>query len=256
MIIDVNVHLSRWPFRRLRGDEPGELVSVLKSRGVEQAWAGSFDGLLHKDIEAVNRRLADDCRRHGGGMLVPFGSVNPKLPDWEEDVRRCAEEHRMPGIRLHPNYHGYTLDDPVFERLLRAAAGRGLAVQVALKMEDDRVQHPLLRVAPVEATVLGSLVPKIPGLRLMVLNGPAPLVKDGIPNAAAAGIGFDFAMLEGITGVAKLVDLIGVDKVFFGSHFPFFTWDSSWLKVVESELEKPTERAILRGNAERWVAGR
>ena len=256
MIIDVNVHLSRWPFRRLRGDEPGELVSLLRSRGVEQAWAGSFDGLLHKDIEGVNRRLAADCRKHGGGMLIPFGSVNPKLPDWEEDVRRCAEEHRMPGIRLHPNYQGYTLDDPDVERLLRTAAGRGLAVQVVLKMEDERVQHPLLRVAPVEAAVLCALVPKIPGLRLMILNGPAPLVKDGIPRAASAGIGFDFAMLEGIAGVAKLVDLIGVDKVYFGSHFPFFTWDSSWLKVVESGLEKSAERAVLSGNAERWLAGR
>ncbi|HLY08717.1 MAG TPA: amidohydrolase family protein [Planctomycetota bacterium] len=256
MIIDVNVTLSRWPFRRLRGDEPGDLVSLLRSRGVEQAWAGSFDGLLHKDIAGVNLRLAADCKHYGGGMLIPFGSVHPKLPDWEEDLRRCAEEHRMPGIRLHPNYHGYMLDDPDFERLLRAAAGRGLAVQVALKMEDDRVHHPLLRVAPVDASGLGALVARIPGLRLMILNGPAPLVKDAIPKAASAGIGFDFAMQEGITGVAKLIDQVGVERVFFGSHFPFFTWDSSWLKVVESGLEKGTERAILAGNAERWLAGR
>jgi predicted TIM-barrel fold metal-dependent hydrolase len=256
MIIDVNVHLSRWPFRRLRGDEPEELVSYLKARGVGQAWAGSFDGLLHKDIEGVNRRLADDCKRHGGGMLIPFGSVNPTLPDWEEDVRRCAEEHRMPGLRLHPNYHGYTLDDPVFERLLRAAAGRGLAVQVVLKMEDDRVQHPLVRVAPVDATILSTLVPKIPGLRLMILNGPGPLKPDAVKAAAAAGISFEFAMQETITGVAKLIDQVGLERVFFGSHFPFFTWESSRLKVVESGLEASMERAVLSGNAERWLAGR
>ena len=254
MIIDVNVNLSRWPFRRLRGDEPADLVSFLRGRGVDRAWAGSFDGLLHKDIAGVNSRLAADCRRHGGGLLVPFGSINPKLPDWEEDLRRCAEEHRMPGIRLHPNYHGYTLDDPDFERLLKGAASRRLAVQVVLKMEDDRVHHPLLRVPPVDASGLRTIASKIPGLRLMILNGPGPLPKEAIPMAAAAGISFDFAMQEGITGVAKLIDQVGVERVCFGSHFPFFTWDSSWLKVVESGLEKSLERAVLSGNAERWIA--
>ena len=45
MIIDTNVHLSRWPFRRLAGDEPAELVAKLRKHNVTQAWAGSFDGI-------------------------------------------------------------------------------------------------------------------------------------------------------------------------------------------------------------------
>ena len=58
-IIDVHVYLSRWPTRRMRGDETSELVEILAQGGVAEAWAGSFDALLFKDIGAVNARLAE-----------------------------------------------------------------------------------------------------------------------------------------------------------------------------------------------------
>ena len=88
MMIDTHAYLSRWPFRRLAGDEPTEFVARMGEQGVGQAWVGSFDGLLHRDVGAVNARLAADCRAHPG-LLVAFGSVNPTLPDWQEEVRRC-----------------------------------------------------------------------------------------------------------------------------------------------------------------------
>src|SRR4051794_24592483 len=102
--IDTNVYLFRWPFRRVRGDELPDFVERLRRHGVTEAWAGSLEGLMHRDVEGVNQRLVDVCRQVDRPRLVPFGTVNPTLPDWEEDVRRCAEKFRMPGIRLHPAY--------------------------------------------------------------------------------------------------------------------------------------------------------
>jgi uncharacterized protein len=250
--IDVHVNLSRWPFRRLRGDEPAALVAHLRERGVVEAWAGSFDGLLHRDVAAVNARLAEDCRRHGGGLLVPFGTVNPALPDWEEDLRRCHEDHRMPGIRLHPAYHGYALDDPRFVQLFKTATDRRLIVQIALQMEDERTQHPLVKVAAADPGPLVDVLRDAPRAKLVLLNAHRNIKPELQGRLAAAGVaGFDLATLEGLGGVETFASRVGVERVLFGSFFPLFTWESAALKLREAGLAPEPERAIRSENARR-----
>lgn len=220
-MIDTNVYLSRWPFRRLRGDDTPELVAMLRRQGVTQAWAGSFDALLHRDVAGVNARLDDECRRRGDGLLLPFGTVNVSLPDWEEDLRRCHEVHKMKGIRLHPGYHGYGLDDPAFLKLLQGAAERGLLVQVVVRMEDSRTQHPLVKVADLDPAPLAKLA--VPGLRLMLLNAARP----------PAGVSFDIATVERVAGLTG-VDL---DRACFGTFAPYFIPESAVLKLRESAVD-------------------
>jgi uncharacterized protein len=255
-MIDTNVNLFRWPFRRLAGDEPSELVANLRKKGVTQAWAGSFEGLLHRDVAGVNARLAAACRQHGSDFLVPFGTVNPQLPDWQEDVRRCHEEHHMMGIRLNPNYHGYTLDNPVVAKLFSLAASRNLIVQIALAMEDPRTQFPLMRVPPVDAAPLAELIKRTPNLRLELLNRgywaglPAPKIPE---IALSNNVYFDFAMVEGMGGVARLIAETSPSRVVFGSHYPFFYFESALLKVREAGLPEDQAHAVLEGNARRLL---
>ncbi len=255
MIIDVNVSLSRWPFRRLIGDEPATLVARLRKHNVTQAWAGSFDGIFHKDLASANARLAQDCRTYGHGVLLPFGSINPKLPDWPEDLRRCQEEHKMPGIRLHPNYHGYKLDDPAFRELLKLAAARKLIVQVALCMEDERTQHPLMRVPPVDISPLADLVAGESQLRLLILNSLPTFRLENLKRLSSAGeIYFDFAMLERIGTVARLAGQVSFSRVLFGSNYPLYYFESALLKVQESGLTETQTKAVFEENARRLIA--
>src|SRR5437667_1272879 len=123
-IIDTNVNLFSWPFRRLKYRDTKALVAKLKKHRIIEAWAGSFEALLSKDMNAVNTRLADECRTHAPGFLIPFGSVNLAWPDWEEDVRRCHEVHKMTGIRIYPGYQPFDLDHPSVESLLKMTAER------------------------------------------------------------------------------------------------------------------------------------
>jgi predicted TIM-barrel fold metal-dependent hydrolase len=255
MTVDVNVHLGRWPFRRLKGDEPAELIAKLKAQDVSSAWAGSFDALLHRDIAAVNARLGDDCRRHGKDKLIPFGTVNPALPFWEDDLRRCHESHHMPGIRLYPAWHGYKLDHPSFVALLKAAAAQGLIVQLALRLEDERTLHPLLRLTSIDLTPLLELVASLPRLRLVLLDHAGVANVDFLKKVTRAGqVYVDIANVEGVGGIGQLLQSVPADRVLFGSHYPFYYYESAVLKLRESKLEPAQERAIRQDNARRLLA--
>lgn len=254
MITDVNVHLSRWPFRRLPHDQPEQLVRKLRSRGITSAWVGSFDGLLHKDISAVNLRVADECRQFGNGLLEPVGTVNPMLPAWEEDLRRCRDDHQMRIIRLYPNYHEYQLDDALFTELLIAATEHKFVVQIAIKMEDERTHHPLVQVAPVDTTPLVALLPQVPGAKVMILNGLKGLRGASLTTLANVGnVSFEISMLEGVGGIENVLKLIPVEKLLFGSYFPFFYLEAALLKLRESELGNFRQAAILHENAKRLL---
>lgn len=255
-IVDTHVYLSRWPGRRFIGDQPDELVSRLRSKGVARAWTGSFDALLHKDIGSVNERLAAECEAHGSGLLIPFGSVNPMLIDWEEDVRRCHEQYRMPGIRVHPNYHAYTLEDPAFSKLLHIAAERNLIVQVVAWMEDERTQIPALKAELVNLLPLVSLLESLPNARVTALNGFVSLRSAQLPWERIKrlhNIAFDMAMLEQLMGAAVLAEAIGEERIVFGSYSPMFYFESSFLKLREANFNEKQTEAILHGNASRWL---
>ena len=81
MIVDVNVHLSRWPFRHLPCDSTPKLLRKLESQNVISAWAGSFDALLHRDMAGVNSRLADECTRTGRMAIRTLSSATAALAE-------------------------------------------------------------------------------------------------------------------------------------------------------------------------------
>jgi predicted TIM-barrel fold metal-dependent hydrolase len=252
-LIDTNVSLSRWPFRRCPLDDTPSLVAKLREHGVTQAWAGTFDALLHKDLTTANARLADECARHGKGILVAIGAINPTLPDWETDLRRCVEQHKMPGIRLLPNYHGYKLDDPRFEPLLAAAADRGLLVQIALVQEDDRTQLALAKAAPTDTAPLAALLKKLPNTRVQLLNAFRTLRGKPVLELAALGVRFEIATLESVEGVGNLLKQIPPDRLCFGSHAPFYYFESAKLKLQESNLTPAQLAAVTHDNARKLL---
>lgn len=250
-ITDTNVYLDPWPIRHLKLSEPGALAAKLQSQDVTEAWAGSFDALLHKDLGEVNTRLAETCAQHP--VFKPVGAVNPMLPRWEDDIERCASLHHMRGIRLHPNYHNYKLDDARFPELLKLATSRKLFVQIAVVLEDERTQNPILRIPPVDVSPLVKALEAVPHARVMLLNWQR--TAGGRPTLTLlkkSRVMFDLTLVEGIMGLEGLLEELPVERVVFGSYAPVFYFEAAKLKLQESALDQKQLNAITHENAARF----
>jgi predicted TIM-barrel fold metal-dependent hydrolase len=261
-VIDTNVNLFDWPFRALKYRDTKALVAKLKKHRIIEAWAGSFEALLSKDMSGLNTRLAAECREHGPGFLLPFGSVNLAWPDWEEDVRRCHEVHKMPGLRLYPGYQPYDLDHPAMERLVKMTSERGLILQVVFGMEDPRVHHPIIQVGPVTLAPLLKAVETTPNAKVQLLHHDGASRGGGLSQFMRhAHTAMDISRLEGNGAVGRMLGTITglpsarvpVERIVFGSHAPFFPVETALLKLIESPLDAQQLQAILQGNARRLL---
>lgn len=251
-VIDTLVFLEDYPFRHLKLNRASELAAHLRQAGVSQAWAGTFGGLLHKDIAGANERLTATCRREGEGLFMPFGAVNPTLPDWEEDVRRCHEVHRMRGVRLHPNYHGYALADPRLTKLLEACMRRRLVVQIALWMDDERHVYLRLPKETPELTPLAIAAERFPELQVVVY-GNAQLAEAASvawllkwPNVS---FGLHLASGSESTAIARRF----TERLVFGSWAPLEDVTSEAKHLRSAGLGADELADVLSGRARRLV---
>jgi len=245
-VLDTNVTLFRWPFRRLPLDETEKLVAKLRSLGITKALAGSFEGVFHRDLTSANARLFEECARFP--ELVPVASITPSKSGWERDLDAAKT-----AIRLHPAYHGYGLDHPGFADLLLAAAERGILVQVAVALEDPRTQPELMRVLEVDLSPIAEAMAKAPKAKVQLLNwkGRSPLTNTlrELPNLSV-----DIALADGTDAVATLVKTFGPERVLFGTHAPFLIPEAALVRVHEAELAEDDLLAVIRSSADHWLA--
>ena len=258
-IVDTNVNLFEWPFRKMKYGDTASVLKKLRQHRITKMWAGSYEAVFSKSIDITNERLARECRDNGKGALIPFGTVNPIWPDWEEDVRRCHEVHKMPGIRLYPAYQGYDLTHENFGKLVSLAAKRGLIIQIAGNLEDTRVQHPIVASREISFQPVVDAMKANPKAKVQLLNWNEHVNNELLKKLVLeTTVMFDIAWLESTGGLARLMDgnswfgvrtPVPVDRILFGSYAPFFPVESALMKLFESPLSLEQLKSVMNINA-------
>ena len=265
MVIDFLVGIGHWPFRELEFGAVTALVEHLNAEGIEKAVVYPIAAILAKDCMWGNREVAGAAASHPG-QLIPFACINPAFPGWERDFAECFGELGFRGLRLYPTYHGYTLDDGCAREILAAAQEIGVPAALAVRVEDERQHHWLVKVPPLDLGAAAGAIARFQKTRFILSAATYPEMCAVAPLLAGRdNWSVDIARMQGrharpgpVEVMVRAVEEFGAERILFGSNLPFQYLQASLLKVRKAAIDPGFKEMILSRNAFRLLetAGR
>jgi len=220
MLIDCNVHLGRWPFRRLPIEDVETLLRAMDQEGIDRALVAPMESVFLRDGQQGNETLHAATSPHADRLGL-VACLRPNAPGAVGDLKRCREQWGFVGLKLHPTYHDCPLGDPTTQTLVAEADELGMFVSVSMRMEDNRFQTSVGTVPEVAVSEVIAFLEAWPSARLLIANVGRgeylPLAKSEAFRNGAVFV--EHSELDGPYGpVRDLIDGVGADHVVFGSH--------------------------------------
>lgn len=215
-----------------------------------QGWYWNDPGLmrLHNDY------MAEALKNHPD-RLCAFVSVNPKFGDEAiYEIERCRKLGFSGIGELGPGGNGYDFEDPDFLAVLDAAKKFDLPVNIHC---GEPVGHSYPGKDRTPLGPLAEIVKKNPDLKLILahMGGGLPFYElNPRYRSCFGGVRYDMAanpLLYDIRSIRIVLELVGSERLLFGSDFPLLLYPSKCRKANQSLfVEDIRQHAGLSG--EEW----
>ncbi|MBT7300868.1 MAG: hypothetical protein HN849_15215 [Victivallales bacterium] len=245
MTLDVNCSLGRWPFQNCGLRTAKQLAAHLAACGIGRALVSSVEAVLDPDPHACNLELARDLAEQPS--LLPLMTVDPTLGHWQECVAQYSEMGLGHALTVVPNYHRYALAAPAADALAESMARHNAVLVVRMRVEDERRQHPLMKVPGVDPAAVAALAERHPGLRILCLCAYLSEVTALVERTSNVWV--DLACVEFINTVRKLLTRVPARRVVFGSHTPLLYTQANLMKMQHAEVTAAERELLTHQNA-------
>lgn len=186
--------------------------------------------------------------------LIGLGSVHPDADDVAGQVRKTADAGRI-GLKLHPMYQDFFVDDPKLDPLYAAAADAGLFIVLHSGYDiafGDNHQADPSRIA--------AALDRHPDLTLVATHLGGWRAWDAVreflvDRTVWIETSFSLEWMPPADAVA-LIRTLGVERILFGTDSPWADQSEEIRRVRDLDLTDAERDAIFGGNAERFLAGR
>jgi predicted TIM-barrel fold metal-dependent hydrolase len=252
-VIDVNTFLGPYPWRRIPGTTPEEVLVAMDRVGIRSAWVSHLPSLFWKDPAEGNGWLYDAVARRPRFLAVPV--IHAGLPHWEADLAEARERGAV-AVRADPGLLGLAPAGPEMLRLVRAAAATGLPLLSAVRLEDGRGRHPLDVAPELPPWAVRSWIRSDPTVRVVITHADRGFIEEvhfGSTPAESERVSWDIAWVWGPPEdhLAHLLATVGPGRFLFGSGQPLRLPETPLARLDLLTLDAAHREGIVAGNATR-----
>ncbi len=210
-----------------------------------------FDAILRRALAIRSGELGEDAAR----MIVPFGGLHPSDPALIRHIDALLAAG-IKGIKMHPYYQGFALDDPAMAPFFASVRDAGLVV-VCHCGEDPGYLEERIVCGPGE---IALLLKRVPGLgprfvaaHLGGFSGAPPHAVDALLDL---GCWLDTAVLEMDSRSPEPIRIISewpADRLLFATDY-YWTSERFVMEWVKAHRPDPADlERIFHLNAERLL---
>ncbi|MFP4162555.1 MAG: amidohydrolase family protein [Chitinispirillaceae bacterium] len=196
-------------------------------------------------VTAINKT----CARNPEKGIFQFGTLHPETENFEEEIDRLVETG-IRGIKFHPEYQDFHVDDFRIYPMYESLASSGLIVVFHTGKDpgpfscDHALPHAIRQVRR-----------DFPRLRMVAAHMGGWMVWDRVEEVLLGeDILFDTSAIYHLMNPETFVRLCrrhGTDRILFGTDSPWYDQGECVRWIEKTRLSDEEKEAVLSGNARR-----
>ena len=246
MVTDVHAHVM---MHNIEGGKRN-LLSVAERFGVDRYYISTIDGAECPDAETIDldNKITADFMKEQPDLVKGYVYINPRNANAMDVLKKGIEEQGMSGVKLWIATYG---DDPLVYPIM----------EKMIEYNKPVLFHTFVKAVGqlrYETTSyhIGNIAARYPESKIIMAHlGGEPY--HAIRNVAKyQNVWIDHSgTLVGSNDLNHTIDLVGVDRVLFGSDMPI-TYAGAYGQVLEAKLtEEERQKIFWKNTAELFGEG-
>jgi len=218
---------------------PENLLKEGKAAGIDKFLVHSV-ATTPLQVESINNFIISEVNAHPD-EFIGFGTIHPDVAD-PEKVFCQLEEGKLHGIKLHPDFQKFAIDDEKMDPIYKMAEGR---YPILFHTGDQRYAFS-------NPERISKILKKFPDLQVICAHFGGYSEWDKVRKAYEGyNVYVDTSSalfaLEPEQALG-LIDFFGEDKVLFGTDYPMWDAKTEINRFKALGLSSETEEKILSKN--------